>query len=209
MPEGQEERSFNPEPIIAALLARHVTFVVIGGLAAQYHGSPMLTYGIDVTPELSEANLQRLSDALRDLDARGRHPDSPEGLLFAYDATSLAAAVCWHLTTRHGDLDLSFMPAGTRGYDDLAAGAVTITIHCIPFPVASLADVVRSKDAADRPKDHRALPVLRELLAQQRETARQPKQPTQRQEPEQRRRRGGAPAARPGQPAGGGRASSR
>lgn len=102
MPEGQEERRFNPEPIIAALLARHVTFVVIGGLAAQYHGSPMLTYDIDVTPEMSEPNLQRLSDALRDLDARGRHPDSPEGLPFAYDATSLAAAVCWNLTTRHG-----------------------------------------------------------------------------------------------------------
>jgi hypothetical protein len=28
---------------------------------------------------------------------------------------------------------------------------------------------VRSKAAADRSKDHRALPVLRELLAQQRE----------------------------------------
>jgi hypothetical protein len=33
--------------------------------------------------------------------------------------------------------------------------------------VASLADIVRSKEAAGRDKDRRALPVLRELLAMQ------------------------------------------
>ena len=30
--------------------------------------------------------------------------------------------------------------------------------------VAALADVIRSKEAANRPKDHRALPLLRQLL---------------------------------------------
>ncbi|MCA1712722.1 MAG: hypothetical protein LC789_14245 [Actinobacteria bacterium] len=34
--------------------------------------------------------------------------------------------------------------------------------------LASLADIVRSKEAAGRDKDRRALPVLRELLALQR-----------------------------------------
>lgn len=160
---------FEPEPIVAALLARSVDFVVIGGFAARLQGSPLLTGDIDVTPEMSTENLTRLSEALRDLDARIRHPDIPEGLPFAHDATSLAGAVFWNLTTRHGDLDLSFTPAGTGGYDDLAERALTISISGIDFPVASLADIVRSKDAADRPKDRRALPVLRELLAQQRE----------------------------------------
>jgi hypothetical protein len=160
---------FEPEPIVAALLARHVAFVVIGGFGARLQGSPLLTSDIDVTPQMSEENLQRLSEALRDLDARVRHPDVPEGLPFAHDATSLAGSIFWNLTTRHGDLDISFEPAGTTGYDDFAPRAVTITINGVDFPVASLADIVRSKDAADRPKDRRALPVLRELLAQQRE----------------------------------------
>lgn len=163
---------FEPEPIVAALLARGVVFVVIGGFAARLQGSPLLTSDIAVTPETSAENLQRLSDALRDLGARVRHPDIPEGLPFAHDATSLAASVFWNLTTVHGDMDISFTPAGTAGYADLAAAAVTITINGIDFPVASLADIVRSKDAADRPKDRRALPVLRELLAQQRERRR-------------------------------------
>lgn len=164
---------FEPEPIVAALLARQVAFVVIGGFAARLQGSPLLTSGIDVTPQMSQENLHRLSAALRDLDAGARHPDVPEGLPFAHDATSLAGSVFWNLTTRHGDLDISFTPAGTTGYDDLAARAITITISGIDFPVASLADIVRSKDAADRPKDRRALPVLRELLAQQRERRKQ------------------------------------
>ena len=160
---------FEPEPIVQALLARQVSFVVIGGFAARLQGSPLLTSDIDITPETSTENLQRLSDALRDLEARVRHPDMPDGLPFSPDATSLAESVFWDLTTRHGDMDISFVPAGTTGYADLAAAAVTISINEIDFPVASLADIVRSKDAADRPKDRRALPVLRELLAQQRE----------------------------------------
>ncbi len=160
---------FEPEPIVAALLARRVNFVVIGGFAARLHGSPLLTSDVDVTPEMTTENLERLSDALRDLDARVRHPDIPQGLPFAHDATSLGGSVFWNLTTRHGDLDLSFTPAGTAGYAELVAGLVTITVAGTPFPVAGLADIVRSKDAANRDKDRRALPVLRELLAQQRE----------------------------------------
>jgi hypothetical protein len=160
---------FDPAPIVAALLARDVSFVVIGGFAARLHGSPLLTQDIDVTPEMSAQNLERLSAALRDLDARVRHPDVPEGLAFAHDATSLAGSVCWNLTTRYGDLALSFSPAGTDGYPDVARRAVTVVVSGVPIPVASLEDIVRSKNAANRDKDRRALPVLRELLAQQRE----------------------------------------
>lgn len=160
---------FDPVPILQALVAREVRFVVIGGFAARLYGSPLPTEDVDVTPAMSPDNLARLSDALRDLDARVRHPDVREGLPFAHDATSLAGSVFWNLTTSHGDLDLSFTPAGTTGYDSLAPDAVRLRLGGVEVAIASLADVVRSKDAADRPKDRRALPVLRELLARQRE----------------------------------------
>lgn len=160
---------FDPTPILEALVAREVQFVVIGGFAARLHGSPLPTEDVDITPSMSPSNLQRLSDALSDLEARLRRPDIPEGLPFAHDATSLAAAVFWNLTTAHGDLDLSFAPAGTTGYGSLAPDAARLRIGAVEVSIASLADIVRSKDTADRPKDRRALPVLRELLAQQRE----------------------------------------
>ncbi len=163
---------FDPTPILEALVARDVRFVVIGGLAARLHGSPLPTEDVDVTPDMSPDNLTRLSSALRDLDARVRHPEAPGGLPFAHDATSLAGSAFWNLTTTHGDLDLSFTPAGTTGYTSLASDAVRLRVGPIEVAIASLADIVRSKDAAGRDKDRRALPVLRELLAQQREQRR-------------------------------------
>ncbi len=155
------------EPVLRALVAHGVDFVVIGGLAARLHGSPLPTQDLDITPDLAPANLTRLSSALRELDVRVRHPDLPEGLPFPHDATSLAGSASWNLTTRHGDLDLAFTPDGTGGYRDLVAGVVVVTLHGTSFPVASLADIVRTKDAANRDEDRRALPVLRELLAAQ------------------------------------------
>ena len=67
--------------------------------------------------------------------------------------------------TRAGDLDVSFVPSGTQGYADLRRDAVTIVVHGVSVPVASLADVVRSKEAAGRDKDRLALPMSRRLLA--------------------------------------------
>lgn len=155
---------FDPGAIVRVLQEHKVRFVVIGGLAALAHGSPFPTEDLDVTPEAGAANLQRLSHALDDLDARVRADADPAGLPFHHDATSLAAVGTWNLTTRYGDLDLCLQPAGTQGYRDLARDAVQVRAFGIDIPIASLADVVRSKQAADRPKDQRVLPTLRRLL---------------------------------------------
>jgi predicted nucleotidyltransferase len=59
------------------------------------------------------------------------------------------------------------MPSGTQGYDDLRRDAIEVEIRGVRIKLASLADIVRSKEAAGRDKDRRALPVLRELVARQ------------------------------------------
>ena len=84
---------------------------------------------------------------------------------FAHTGASLADAGAWNLVTAHGDLDISFVPNGTTGYDDLVRDAATDRIHGVQVQVASLADIIRSKQAANRPKDQRVLPTLREILA--------------------------------------------
>src|SRR5215470_6449198 len=53
-----------------------------------------------------------------------------------------------HLTTRYGDLDLSFRPAGTEGFSELAPRSLTVEIRGVPVAVATLEDVIRSKEAA-------------------------------------------------------------
>lgn len=153
---------------ILAVLARHgVDCVVIGGFAATTHGSPVPTADVDIVPSTERDNLARLSDALTELDANARAVELDEPLPFAHDADSLAAAQIWNLTTKHGDLDVTMQPSGTQGYPDLSRDAITITLRGATVRIASLADVIRSKEAAGRDKDRRSLPVLRELLAEQ------------------------------------------
>jgi hypothetical protein len=151
--------------MLEVLLRHEVRFVMIGGLAGVVHGSPFPTEDLDITPEQSTENLARLSAALDELNARVRTQGVEGGLPFSHDAESLAAVGVWNLVTPHGDLDLSFVPNGTKGYADLVEGAADVEVFGLVVPVASLADIIRSKQAANRDKDLRVLPTLREILA--------------------------------------------
>lgn len=152
------------------VLDRHkVAYVLIGGLAAVYHGSPFPTEDADITPKADQANLARLAAALSELEARIRTDSEPDGLPFNFDAESLAAIETLNLTTIAGDLDLAFTPAGTSGYDDLLRDASPAELYGATVQIASLADVIRSKQAANRAKDQRVLPTLREILARRRD----------------------------------------
>lgn len=152
------------EEIFASLQRHGVRYVLIGGLAAVLHGSPFPTLGADICPSDEPDNLKRLAAALAELKARIRTPDTAEGVPFPHDAGFLANVQLLNLVTRYGDLDLSFQPAGTQGFSELAPRSRTIEIRGCPVAVATLEDVIRSKEAANRPKDHRTLPVLRQLL---------------------------------------------
>ena len=46
----------------------------------------------------------------------------------------------------------------------LRARALTLRIKEVSVSVAALQDIIRSKEAANRPKDQRTLPTLRQLL---------------------------------------------
>ena len=162
---------FDPQTVLAVLVRHGVDFVVIGGFAAVAQGSPFPTADVDVTPASTDDNLTRLSAALTDLDARVRAEGVDGGLPFRHDAASLASSGVWNLTTRAGDLDISFVPTGTQGYPDLVRDALTVTVGGVEIRLASLRDVVRSKEAAGRDKDRRVLPLLRELVERQRRAA--------------------------------------
>jgi len=154
---------FGPDRILGALAMHGVRSVLIGGFAAVIHGSPYVTTDVDVVPASDPENLHRLSDALTAMHARVWTAAEPKGVPFDHSAASLADARVWILVTDHGRLDIMFEPAGTTGYEDLARDAVRLTILGIDVDVASLADVIRSKEAAGREKDRLVLPVLRRI----------------------------------------------
>ena len=161
------EGEFDPARMLAVLHGAGVRFVLIGGMAAILHGDVGVTLDLDVVPEREADNLERLAAALRALGARIRAADAPAGL--AFDCTGaffrrLPEDSILNLTTAAGDLDLAFCPSGTQGYADLERDAAQIeAAEGARILVASLADVVRSKEAANREKDRIALPRLRRL----------------------------------------------
>ncbi len=158
-------REFDPEGIVRALTENEVDCIYIGGWAAGLLGSPFPTSDVDITPNSERENLTRLSAALRQMEARIRTQGVEDGLPFSHDADRLAAVGVWNLVTRFGDFDISFVPTGTTGWPDLEKDAVTVTAYGLSVRLASLADIIRSKQATNRPKDQRVLPVLREILA--------------------------------------------
>jgi hypothetical protein len=67
----------------------------------------------------------------------------------------------WNLVCQYGELDISFRPSGFEGgYQQLATHAHPVVVDGVEVNVADLADVIRSKEVAGRPKDVQALPAL-------------------------------------------------
>ena len=78
-------------PAILAIFDSHqVEYVVVGGYAANLHGSTRVTIDIDVTPNRTLRNLARLAAALRDLGGGIRVDDLDHGLAFDASPESLA-----------------------------------------------------------------------------------------------------------------------
>ena len=155
MPEALQ-----PQELFDVLGRHRVDYVLIGGLAATLHGSSALTNDADICPDPSSENLERLAAAVREMKARVRNEAEPDGVAFSADPEFLQRMQLVNLTTRFGDFDIAFQPAGGHGYEDLVRRAVEIEVDGTVVRVASLADIIRSKEAANRPKDRATLPIL-------------------------------------------------
>lgn len=147
-----------------SVLHRHgVQFVVIGAFSAVAQGYPLPTQDLDVTPGRDPDNLDRLASALSELEAELRLPGG-ESHPFPIEPRFIGRSDSWTLSTNAGDLDILFEPSGTRGYDDLRRDAVELTLRGTPVLLASLRDIIRMKEASNRPKDQGQLPALRQTL---------------------------------------------
>lgn len=151
-----------PAAIVSVLNQHDVRYVVIGAFAAIAQQAPIApTRDIDFTPDDAADNLANLSAALKDLDARLRTDADDGGVPFDHDAASLRRANVWNLICKYGEFNIAFRPAGIpSGYQELATHAHPVAVESVEVYVADLADVIRSKEAAGRPKDLQVLPAL-------------------------------------------------
>ncbi len=167
-----DEFPFDPDQILEALETHGVSYVLVGGVAARAHGALRSTADIDCVPDTSSENLDRLAAVLRQLNARlrvaGMTDEEARQLPVQLDALTLASFGSSTWMTDAGPLDLLVElrdnAGGRHPFSDLIVRATDVTIGRIVVRVASLSDIIASKEFADRPKDRDALPELRSLL---------------------------------------------
>ena len=154
--------------VVKTLLRHRVKFVVIGGFAIELHDVAVPpTRDIDITPATGRANLNRAAAALNELGARFRVPGGPANGVAIPGGLSgewLQEMVSVALVTESGPVDVSLRPDGTDGYADMASGSTEIPYEGIAVPTAALEVILRSKEAAGRPKDIKVIPAIRDHL---------------------------------------------
>jgi hypothetical protein len=163
-PGQRPDEMANTEPLdaerILASLDRHkVDYVIIGGVAVQVHGHVRMTNDIDLIPSPTPENLERLAEALNELDARVLNPGATH---ITIDAQMLPRADMWQLSTRHGDIDVLHEAPGAAPYDQLRARALVITLGEHRVPVAGRDDLISMKRASGRPVDLADIAALTE-----------------------------------------------
>lgn len=123
--------------------------VLIGNAAAALMGAPVTTVDFDFFFRKTPRNLAKLKAFARGLQATVLRPYYPASDLFR--------------VVRDDDgLQVDFMATihGLRSFEGVRDRASEIEIQGVPILVASLDDVIRSKRAANRPRDRAVLDIL-------------------------------------------------
>ena len=128
--------------------------VVIGNSASMLNGAPVTTQGIDLLIRDTKANRRKLAVFAEEIGGASPRPVSELSNVELIEG-DLAVAVEIHFNRIAGGL--TFFSVRSR--------AQLVAVSDEKLAVAALADVIRSKEAADRPKDRAVLPILRDTLA--------------------------------------------
>lgn len=141
--------------LLGALNRQGVDFVIVGGVAGLAHGSAYPTFDVDVAYSRERANLERLVQALRELDVTLR--GAPKDLPFQLDARTLENGANFTFDTPYGKLDVLGDLEGSGGYDELRRKASIETIAGHEVRIASIDHLIAMKRTANRPKDRNML----------------------------------------------------
>ena len=147
----------NAEPLlilVARILAqRRLDAVMIGNAAAAIQGSPVTTMDIDFMFRKTPTNLTKLKRVADDLGAIVLRPFYPASQLY-------------RITRDRDGLQLDFMARidGIRSFELLRGRASLVQFGDHEIRVASLKDIIRSKERSGREQDLAVLPILRRTL---------------------------------------------
>jgi hypothetical protein len=155
--------------ILRELTKHRVRFVVIGGVAAQLHGSARITRDLDILYDAAPDNVERLAAIL--ISWRSYLRGAEQGLPFTPDALTIQPIEALTLETEHGKFDVLQRVAGVGGYADALLEIAPVRVADFAVLALSLDALITSKLAAGRPRDLTEvleLKTLRDIAEQQR-----------------------------------------
>jgi len=137
-----------------ALRAVGLEAIVIGNAASMLNGAPVTTQDIDLLVRDTRPNRRKLALFARRIGGSSPMPVSELSAVETIEG-GLAVPVEIHFDRISGGLTFA----------SIRSRAQLVAVGREKLAVASLADVIRSKEAANRPKDRAVLPILRDTLA--------------------------------------------
>jgi predicted nucleotidyltransferase len=144
--------------LLERLAGSGIDFVVIGGFAAVLHGSSQVTQDLDICAVLTEENVAKLREVLKDLNPR--HRMTAQKLSFLDLPPPGTPLENLYLRTEMGVVDVITEVIGVGDYERLRAKAPTMMMGGKPVRVIAMEDLITSKETLARGKD---LLVAKEL----------------------------------------------
>jgi hypothetical protein len=146
--------------VAVALQKARLEAIVVGNVASILNDAPVLTQDIDLLVRDTKLNRKKLSQLAKELGGSG--PGYVSGLTSTERIYGTSVPIDILYDRMIGDLTFASVKSRARTHVVGTKGEV--------LTVASLADIIKSKTAAGRPKDKAVLPILQDTLAARRAT---------------------------------------
>jgi hypothetical protein len=151
--------ALDPVPLLRHLSEQRVEHIIIGGFAVVAHGHVRPSKDLDIVPEPSRENLERLVSSLLQVNAADAEVDDFDPSELAMSATRIDDLVQggnFRLATDLGDLDIMQWAGGIDSddlYFELSQQSLDGNLEGVPVRVCSLEHLRAMKQAAGRPQD--------------------------------------------------------
>ncbi|MBM4141885.1 MAG: nucleotidyl transferase AbiEii/AbiGii toxin family protein [Nitrospira sp.] len=145
-----------------------VDYLVVGGLAVNFHGVPRMTYDIDLMILLQQENISKFVTKLTDWGYRPKIPVNPMDLADEVKRKSwiqekrMKAINFYSETLPIGEVDIVF--DSPIPYDELKSRSVLIELESEKIPTVSIHDLIKLKQNSGRKQDLADVEYLKMIL---------------------------------------------
>lgn len=155
----------NLKALLERLIAHNVDFVLIGGFAATVHGCTLVTQDLDICAAITEAEVTKLREALKDLHPKHRMNPNAKHSFLEYP-TDIKGINNIYLETDLGVLDILSQSQPAGSFEEIKGRSIEIALYGKKCRVISIDDLIRVKESMKRPKDLQTVHELK-IIKQQ------------------------------------------